>query len=49
MGRPSALTQAQQAEARQKLAAGVPVIRLAHDYNTTRQTIMRVRQKAITA
>ncbi|MEX3934807.1 recombinase family protein [Paraburkholderia phymatum] len=49
MGRPSALTQAQQAEARQKLAAGVSVAQLARDYNTTRQTIMRVRQKAITA
>jgi len=44
-GRPSALSPEQQQEVRQKLAEGVPVAQLARDYETTRQTIMRVRER----
>lgn len=46
MGRPPALTEAQQAEALQRLAAGASVSQLARDYATTRQSIMRVRERA---
>lgn len=42
-GRPSALTKAQQADVAARLAAGVPVAQIARDFNTSRQTIMRVR------
>lgn len=45
-GRPSALTPEKQQEVRQKLAEGVPVAQLARDFKTTRQTIMRVREKS---
>jgi putative DNA-invertase from lambdoid prophage Rac len=46
MGRPSALSVAQQAEARRRLEQGESVSQLARDYNTTRQTIMRVRERS---
>jgi putative DNA-invertase from lambdoid prophage Rac len=49
MGRPPALTRAQQVEVIQRLAAGESISQLARDYNTTRQSIMRVRQKALSA
>lgn len=49
MGRPSALTVAQQAEARRRLEQGESVSQLARDYNTTRQTIMRVREGSASA
>lgn len=49
MGRPSALTGAQQAQALQRLAAGESVSQLARDYGTTRQSIMRLRNKAASA
>jgi putative DNA-invertase from lambdoid prophage Rac len=42
-GRPSALNDEQRVEALAQLAAGVPVAQLARQFNTTRQTIMRVR------
>lgn len=42
-GRPPALTEKQRAEVRAQLAAGATVAGLAKAYNTTRQTIMRVR------
>lgn len=45
-GRPPALTPERQQEVRQKLAEGVPVAQLARDYKTTRQTIMRVRERS---
>jgi len=48
MGRPPALTKAQQAEAMQRLLAGESVSQLARDYNTSRQSIMRVREKLAT-
>ncbi|WP_250519203.1 recombinase family protein [Caballeronia sp. ATUFL_M1_KS5A] len=44
-GRPSALSHEEQQEVLSKLAQGVPVAALARDYQTTRQTIMRVRAK----
>ncbi|MFL9922622.1 recombinase family protein [Paraburkholderia fungorum] len=46
-GRPSALSAAEQAEALQKLAAGVSVSQLARDYKTSRTTIMRLREKGL--
>lgn len=47
-GRPSALTASQQAEAARRLAQGASVSELAKDYDTSRQTIMRLREKATT-
>jgi putative DNA-invertase from lambdoid prophage Rac len=49
MGRPSALTDAQQADALKRLAAGEAVAQLARDYKTSRTTIMRLREKATTS
>jgi putative DNA-invertase from lambdoid prophage Rac len=46
LGRRSALTTAQQADALQKIKVGISIAQLARDYKTTRQTIMRVRDKA---
>ncbi|WP_423379561.1 recombinase family protein [Burkholderia sp. LMG 32019] len=43
MGRPSALTPKQQDEVRRHLSEGTSVASLARLYNTSRQTIMRVR------
>lgn len=45
MGRPPALTKKRQAEVMQRLAMGVSVAQLARDYGTTRQSIMRIREK----
>lgn len=42
-GRPSALTVSQQEEAKRALQAGVPVAQIARTYNTSRQTVMRLR------
>jgi putative DNA-invertase from lambdoid prophage Rac len=42
-GRPSALTQAQQVEVVSRLNAGVTVAQIAREFNTSRQTIIRVR------
>lgn len=48
-GRPSALTQEQQQEILKRLAEESPNIsELAREFNTTRQTILRVRKKAET-
>lgn len=49
MGRPKALSDEQEAEARQRLTAGVSVSQLAREFKTTRQTIMRVRDRAVAA
>ncbi|CAG9168152.1 recombinase family protein [Cupriavidus pinatubonensis] len=46
LGRPTALTEAEQAEALTKLAAGTSIAQLARDYGTTRQSIMRARDRA---
>ena len=45
LGRPPALTKVQQAEAMQRLAKGESVAKVARDYATTRQSIMRVRER----
>jgi putative DNA-invertase from lambdoid prophage Rac len=42
-GRPSALSKRQQSEAKDRIKAGVPIAQIAKDYNTSRQTIMRLR------
>lgn len=47
-GRPSALTTEQQAEVAERLAQGEAVAALARDFKTSRQTIMRLREKAVT-
>ncbi len=46
-GRPSALTDSQQVEVKQQLQAGVPVAQIARTYDTSRQTIMRVRDASV--
>lgn len=46
-GRPSALTYSQQVEVKQQLQAGVPVAQIARTYETSRQTIMRVRAACV--
>ncbi len=45
LGRPSALTASQQEEAQEKIKAGVAVAQIAREFNTTRQTIMRLRDR----
>ena len=45
LGRPPVLTNVQQAEAMQRLATGESVAKVARDYGTTRQSIMRVRER----
>ncbi|NHZ44943.1 recombinase family protein [Massilia aquatica] len=45
LGRRPGLTTAQQSEAMLRLVAGESVARIARDYGTTRQSIMRVRAK----
>lgn len=42
-GRPSSLNDEQRAEVLRQLGTGAPVAQLARQFNTTRQTIMRVR------
>ncbi|WP_250482860.1 recombinase family protein [Caballeronia sp. GaOx3] len=43
-GRPSALTEVQRATVVERLNAGLPVAQIAREMQTSRQTIMRVRQ-----
>ena len=43
-GRPAALTEEQRAEVLQRLQQGEAVAALARDFNTSRQTIMRIRE-----
>ncbi|MGO4416436.1 recombinase family protein [Cupriavidus sp. KB_39] len=45
LGRPAALTEVERAEALAKLAAGASIAQLARDYGTTRQSIMRARDR----
>jgi putative DNA-invertase from lambdoid prophage Rac len=47
MGRPRALTAKQQEQVRAKLASGEAVAALAREFDTSRQTIMRVRDGAV--
>jgi putative DNA-invertase from lambdoid prophage Rac len=42
-GGPSALTDAQKGDVRRLLGEGMPVAQIARQFDTTRQTIMRVR------
>jgi putative DNA-invertase from lambdoid prophage Rac len=48
LGRPTALTPEQQADVRARLANGESLSSLAREYKTTRQTIMRVRDRGKT-
>ncbi|MGF6664085.1 putative DNA-invertase from lambdoid prophage Rac [Paraburkholderia atlantica] len=47
LGRKPALSPTQQAEVRTRLAQGTSIAHLARDYKTTRQTIMRVRDRTL--
>lgn len=47
LGRPAALTKMQQVDALSRLAAGESVTKVARDFKTTRQSIIRVRAKQI--
>jgi len=47
LGRPPALTKVQQVDAIASLAAGESVAKVARDFGTTRQSIMRVRARHI--
>lgn len=46
LGRPHALDQDQTSAAREKLAKGLSVAAVAREFNTSRQTIMRLRDRA---
>ncbi|WP_250534261.1 recombinase family protein [Caballeronia sp. AZ10_KS36] len=46
LGRPSALTMVQQQELAKRLASGEAVAALAREFKTSRQTVMRLREKA---
>ena len=48
-GRPPVLTMAERAVVIERLAAGVNVTELAREFKTTRQTIMRIREAALTS
>jgi len=42
-GRPPALSEVKRSEVLTKIKGGVPIAQLAREYDTTRQTIMRIR------
>ena len=48
-GRPPALTMAERTAVLERLAAGINVTELAREFKTTRQTIMRIREAALTS
>jgi putative DNA-invertase from lambdoid prophage Rac len=48
-GRPPTLNKMERAEVMEKLAAGLNVTELAREFKTTRQTIMRIREAALTS
>jgi putative DNA-invertase from lambdoid prophage Rac len=48
-GRPPALTMAERATVLERLAAGINITELAREFKTTRQTIMRIREAALTS
>ena len=48
-GRPPVLTMAERATVIEKLVAGINVTELAREFKTTRQTIMRIREAALTS
>lgn len=45
-GRPTALTPEEQQQVILRIAEGAPIAQLAREFDTTRQTIMRIRDKA---
>lgn len=48
-GKPPVLTMAERAAVMERLAAGINVTELAREFKTTRQTIMRIREAALTS
>lgn len=48
-GRPPALNRAERAAVVERLAAGINVTEVAREFKTTRQTIMRIREAALTS
>ena len=48
-GRPPVLTMAERVAVIERLAAGINVTELAREFKTTRQTIMRIREAALTS
>jgi putative DNA-invertase from lambdoid prophage Rac len=48
-GRPPALTMAERTAVLERLVAGINVTELAREFKTTRQTIMRIREAALTS
>lgn len=48
-GRPPALNQEESAEVLKRLASGMNVTEVAREFKTTRQTIMRIREAALTS
>ena len=46
LGRPSSLSNSQQAAVRERLLAGESVSAVARAFNTSRQTIVRIRDRA---
>ena len=48
-GRPPVLNMAERAAVIERLAAGINVTELAREFKTTRQTIMRIREAALTS
>ena len=46
LGRPPALSAVQQRLVREKIACGEPVSAIARQFGTSRQTIMRIRDRA---
>jgi putative DNA-invertase from lambdoid prophage Rac len=48
-GRPPALNKSERAAVIERLAAGINVTELAREFKTTRQTIMRIREAALTS
>jgi putative DNA-invertase from lambdoid prophage Rac len=48
-GRPPVLTMEERATVIERLAAGINVTELAREFKTTRQTIMRIREAALTS
>ena len=48
LGRPPVLTMAERVAVIERLAAGINVTELAREFKTTRQTIMRIREAALT-
>ena len=47
IGRPHALSEDDRKKVREALAVGTPVAKLAREFGTSRQTIMRLRQKVV--